>query len=92
MKQFIGWASSVILLLTIGSQIIKQYKEGSAKGVSRWLFIGQLTASAGFALYSFLVKDLVFIFTNSLMMISALVGYFITLKFKRSDARERQPA
>lgn len=88
LQKSIGWISSLILLATIGSQIIRQYKERSSKGVSKWLFLGQLAASAGFAIYSFLMKDLVFIFTNSLMVLSALVGYFITLKFKRAEAKK----
>jgi MtN3 and saliva related transmembrane protein len=88
----IGWVSSAILLLTIGSQIYKQYKEDSAKGVSRWLFVGQLSASLGFFLYSVMLGNWVFIFTNSLMVISALIGFLITVRFKRREARRGEAA
>jgi hypothetical protein len=44
----IGVASSFILVLTIGKQVFKQYKEGKSEGVSKWLFLGQMTASGGF--------------------------------------------
>ena len=40
----IGWLSSIVLLATLVTQIGKQWKMGT-KGVSKWLFIGQLAAS-----------------------------------------------
>jgi len=50
----IGWASSVVLVLTIGKQVWKQWQAGSSEGVSRWLFLGQIAASVGFTAYSWL--------------------------------------
>ena len=44
--EIIGWASSIILLLTLIKQVYKQWKDGETEGVSKWLFIGQLFASA----------------------------------------------
>jgi MtN3 and saliva related transmembrane protein len=32
MTEAIGWASSLILLLTIGKQIFKQWQEGTSEG------------------------------------------------------------
>jgi MtN3 and saliva related transmembrane protein len=84
MQELIGWASSAILLLTISSQIYRQWKEGSSKGVSKWLFIGQVAASVGFTVYSLLVKNWVFVFTNALILLSAVVGVAITLHHKRT--------
>ncbi len=66
-QQAIGWAASAVLLATIGTQIYRQWKIGTSHGVSRWLFVGQFVASAGFAVYSVPVRDVVFIFTNCLM-------------------------
>ncbi|MEW5847622.1 MAG: hypothetical protein AB2A00_02370 [Myxococcota bacterium] len=43
----IGWTSSVILLLTIGTQVHKQWREGRSEGVSPWLFIGQCAGLGG---------------------------------------------
>ncbi|MGH7231610.1 MAG: hypothetical protein ACREJU_09670, partial [Nitrospiraceae bacterium] len=48
---------------TIVTQIYRQWRQGSSKGVSKWLFIGQMTASSGFLAYSWLIHDLVFLFT-----------------------------
>jgi MtN3 and saliva related transmembrane protein len=84
MKQLIGWAASAILLATILSQIGRQWRSGTSEGVSRWLFIGQIAASAGFSVYSWLVGDRVFIFTNLVMLASAVAGLLIVLKHRRA--------
>ncbi|MEO6723738.1 MAG: hypothetical protein ABIU20_06545 [Blastocatellia bacterium] len=83
MTEIIGWVSSVILLLTIGKQIHKQWREESSEGVSKWLFIGQVAASLGFTIYSWLVNNWVFVVTNSLMLLSAFVGLGIVLRHRR---------
>ena len=83
MIEFVGWASSVILLLTIGKQIHKQWRDSSSEGVSKWLFIGQFTASAGFTAYSFLVHNWVFVVTNLLMALSAVTGLLIVMHHRR---------
>ena len=96
MAEVIGWSSSVVLLLTIGKQIHKQWRDDSSEGVSKWLFVGQLSASAGFTVYSYLVRNWVFVVTNALMVLSALVGLAIVLHHRarrRSAPRaERMPA
>src|SRR3954447_20963223 len=57
MIEIIGWASSIILLLTLIKQVYKQWKEGTSEGVSKCLFVGQLIASIGFTTYSYLVGN-----------------------------------
>ena len=89
MTDAIGWVSSLILLATIVTQIAKQWREKSEQGVSRWLYVGQLTASAGFAVYSALLGNHVFIVTNALLTISALVGLAMMLHFSRRAAKCR---
>ena len=70
----IGWAASAILLATLGRQIITQWKDKDAKGVSRWLFLGQMAASVGFIIYSWMLDNWVFIVTNSLILLTAVIG------------------
>ncbi len=82
--EVVGWASSLVLLVTIVQQIRKQWKERSGEGVSSFLFVGQATASLGFTIYSALLHNWVFTVTNALMLISAIVGWTITSHFKRS--------
>jgi MtN3 and saliva related transmembrane protein len=85
--QTIGWVSSFILVLTIAKQVWKQWTEGASEGVSKWLFIGQTAASAGFTAYSWLVKDWVFVVTNSLMLANGLLGYAILMRNRRRQRR-----
>ena len=89
MQDVLGWASSLILLATIASQITKQWQERSGKGVSTWLFIGQSAASLGFTVYSVLVANWVFTLTNALMLLSAIVGWIMTSHFKRHPEQAR---
>jgi MtN3 and saliva related transmembrane protein len=83
MQDAIGWISGAVLLLTLAGQIRKQIQSGSSKGVSIWLFVGQVAASIGFVCYSVLVGNLVFIITNSLILLSAAIGLLVTSWQKR---------
>jgi uncharacterized protein with PQ loop repeat len=85
MTEAIGWFSSFVLVLTIGKQVHKQWKSGSSEGVSKWLFVGQITASVGFTLYSVLVRNWVFVVTNALLLVSAIVGGLIVIKHRRTQ-------
>lgn len=83
LTEIIGWTSAIILLLTIGRQVYTEWRERNSRGLSRWLFIGQLTASAGFIVYSWLKNDWVFVITNFLLLITAAIGQFIYLRNKK---------
>lgn len=76
----IGWTASIILLATLVRQIAKQAREGSGTGVSKWLFIGQSTASLGFIVYSVLVDNWVFIVTNTCILATAIAGQLLRPK------------
>lgn len=76
----IGWAASAILLLTLCRQIYTQSRDDSAKGVSHWLFAGQIAASAGFIVYSWMLHNWVFIITNSAILVTAIVGQVVMLR------------
>lgn len=86
-SEAIGWFSSFVLVLTIGKQVYKQWKSGSSEGVSKWLFVGQITASTGFTIYSVLVRNWVFVVTNALLLLSAVIGVFIVFKHRRAERR-----
>jgi len=91
MTEAIGWFSSLVLLLTIGKQIYKQWQDKTSQGVSIWLFIGQVVASAGFAIYSYLVHNWVFVVTNLMMLVSAFAGLGITLRQRHAKTKTHQP-
>ncbi|WP_438016039.1 hypothetical protein WMF18_35125 [Sorangium sp. So ce315] len=88
MEEAIGWISSFILVLTVGKQVHKQWKSQTSEGVSRWLFIGQLAASVGFVVYSWLVENWVFVATNLLMVANALAGAVIVYIQRRRGAQQ----
>jgi MtN3 and saliva related transmembrane protein len=86
--ELVGWVSSFILVLTISKQIYKQWQEGSSENVSKWLFIGQMAASLGFTIYSWLVANWVFVVTNLLMLINGLIGLGIVLHHRKREQRK----
>ncbi len=86
----IGWASALILLLTISSQVWKQWRSRSSAGVSQWLFIGQISASLGFVIYSVAVDNPVFVLTNSLLLLAAIIGQCLYLRNRRCERKERR--
>ena len=87
MTEAVGWVSSFILVLTIAKQVYKQWQEGSSEGVSKWLFVGQMAASLGFTVYSWLVSNWVFVVTNSLMLVNGLLGLLIVIHHRRRERR-----
>ena len=87
MTEAVGWISSFILVLTIAKQVYKQWQEGSSEGVSKWLFVGQMAASLGFTIYSWLVGNWVFVVTNTLMLLNGFLGLAIVLRHRRRAQR-----
>ena len=83
MTDIIGWASSIILLLTLIKQVYKQWKDGEVEGISSWLFVGQLFASIGFTVYSYLVGNWVFTITNGLLTINNISEFVCIFIFAR---------
>lgn len=85
MTEIIGWASSLVLLLTLVKQVHKQWTDKTSEGISMFLFIGQVLASVGFTVYSVLLGNWVFIVTNCLLVINSIFGicfYFYYRKKK----------
>lgn len=83
MAEILGWASSAVLLATLVRQVQKQWRERRAEGVSRWLFVGQTTASVGFTAYSLLLGNWVFTVTNALILVNAIAGLVIDRRLRR---------
>jgi MtN3 and saliva related transmembrane protein len=90
MIEIIGWTSSVILLLTLVKQVYKQWSEGSSEGISSWLFAGQLLASTGFTIYSFLIGSYVFMVTNALLTINNVIGIYLYFYFLKKKNRSQK--
>ena len=83
MTQVIGWTASAVLILTIGWQVLKQWREHSSRGVSLWLFIGQMTANGLFLTYAILIGDVVFMTANGVLLATSLLGLLTKLHHSR---------
>ena len=84
----VGWLASAVLIAPLIRQIYKQWRSDQIQGVSRWLFIGQITASLLFILYSALVGNAVFIVSNALILATGITGYVLQrIKLKRLGDR-----
>lgn len=88
-SEWLGWLSSLILCLTIGKQLHTQYKQGTSQGVSKWLYLGQFGAEIGFIIYSLMVKNWVFVFTNTVLLLENVAG-IILIRHQRSRNRKGQ--
>jgi uncharacterized protein with PQ loop repeat len=88
MPDLVGWIASAILLATLARQTWRQWREPDPRGVSRWLFVGQIAASAGFVAYSWMLRNWVFIVTNTLILLTAIIGQ-VALSRARRDADPR---
>ncbi|MGV3741004.1 MAG: SemiSWEET family transporter [Burkholderiaceae bacterium] len=84
----VGWISAFILAMTLSRQVYTQWRTRSCAGVSHWLFIGQLAASVGFVIYSWLVENWVFVVVNTFILFIAVVGQTIYLRNKRLSANQ----
>lgn len=80
LTESIGWLSTLILCATISRQVYTHWKTRSTAGVSHWLFIGQLAASAGFVIYSLVLENWVFVFSNLFLLATALLGQVLYMK------------
>lgn len=87
----IGWAATLILVATLLRQIHKQWRAPDVQAVSAWLFVGQISASLLFIVYSAALCNYVFVATNTLVLLTAVAGQLLqTLKRRRLRAhRER---
>lgn len=84
----VGWLASAVLIATLIRQIYKQWCSDQGHGVSRWLFIGQITASLLFILYSALVGNAVFVVSNGLILATGITGYVLQrIKRRRQGAQ-----
>lgn len=86
-KDAIGWLSALILLATLIRQVFTQWRDKTSKGVSKWLFVGQLASSIGFTTYSVLVDNLVFIVANSLITLVAITGELVYVRNRRQTTQ-----
>lgn len=89
---YLGWAASVVLLATLGRQVWVQWQEERTEGLSSGLFLGQMTASAGFVAYSVMVGNAVFVLTNTALLATAIAGQWIYRRNVRHECERDRGA
>jgi uncharacterized protein with PQ loop repeat len=77
--QIVGWAAVAALFVTMAGQAWKQWRDRVKHGVSKYFFLGQVTASLLFLAYSAMVGDTVFVVGNALVLAAAVAGGAILL-------------
>jgi uncharacterized protein with PQ loop repeat len=87
MIECLGWGSSLILLATLVRQVYTQWRSGATAGLSKWLFVGQCTASVGYTVYSFMLHNWVYVSSNLAILVTAVVGEGLYLRNKRAASR-----
>jgi len=82
----LGWTATAVLMATLVRQMVKQWHSPHPEAVSKWLFIGQMTASTLFTIYSALLGATVFVVTNLLLLATALIGQLLAWRRRRATA------
>ena len=80
--EWLGWIAAVVLVITLFAQVKKNWAEKKLKGVNPALYYGQAFASLCFALYSFTINSWVFVVTNTLAFLSAIIGIYLVHRYK----------
>jgi uncharacterized protein with PQ loop repeat len=92
--ELVGWSASLILIITLMRQVYTQWRTRAIGGLSKWLFVGQCTASAGYVVYSVMLHNWVYVSSNIAILITALVGEFLYMRNRRraQGSTETHPA
>jgi uncharacterized protein with PQ loop repeat len=70
----IGWAAVAVLFATMAGQAWKEWRDRVKHGMSKWFFVGQVTASLLFITYSAMVGSTIFVVGNALVLAAAVAG------------------
>jgi uncharacterized protein with PQ loop repeat len=86
MANYIGVLATAILIATLIGQTVKQWLERTTRGVARWFFLGQVSASVLFVTYSLMMGSVLFAVANGLILLSAVAGYVVLRMNRRRVA------
>ena len=80
---WVGWAAVAVLFATMSAQAWKEWRDRVKHGMSKWFFVGQVTASLLFIVYSAMVGNRIFVIGNVLVLTAAIAGGAILAYNKR---------
>ncbi len=82
LTEVLGYSAGAVTTLTFLPQVVKTWKEGSAKDVSLWMFIIAATNEVMWIGYGGLKNDWVIILTNALVLFMSLTMIWLKLRYK----------
>ncbi|MBL7737819.1 MAG: SemiSWEET transporter [Chitinophagaceae bacterium] len=80
--EILGYSAGAVTTLTFLPQVIKTWKERSAKDVSLWMFIIAATNEVMWIGYGVLKNDWVIILTNAVVLMMSLTMIYLKLRYK----------
>lgn len=78
--EILGYAAGALTAFTFLPQVVKTWKERSARDISLSMFLIAFINEIMWLVYGFMIDNLVIILTNAVMIIMA--GIMISLKIK----------
>ena len=87
MPEIIGWGSALILLPAFGLQTYRQWKNRHepANSSAVWFFVLVLVGTGGQVVYSWLVRNWVYLSLNSALVANNGIGLAIALGRRKPD-------
>jgi MtN3 and saliva related transmembrane protein len=80
--EILGYTAGAITSLTFLPQVIKTWKEKSAKDISLMMFIIAITNEIMWVWYGILLDNWVIILTNSIILVMSTTMIFLKLRYK----------
>ena len=80
--EIVGYSAGAVTTLTFLPQVIKTWKERSAKDVSLWMFIIAAVNEVMWIGYGVLKDDWVIIFTNAIVLVMSLTMIYLKFRYK----------
>jgi MtN3 and saliva related transmembrane protein len=79
----LGYTAGAVTTFTFLPQVIKTWKEKSAKNISLLMFVIAVTNEIMWIVYGVLLNNWVIILTNSVLMVMALTMIYFKLTYKQ---------
>ena len=80
----VGYIASAVTVFTFLPQVVKTWKEKSAKNVSLMMFIIAISNEVLWIVYGVMRDDMVIILTNIVMMCMASFMIYLKLRYKNA--------
>ncbi|MBN9352405.1 MAG: SemiSWEET transporter [Chitinophagaceae bacterium] len=84
----LGYSAGFITTLTFLPQVLKTYKEKSARDISLNMFLIAATNEIMWVVYGFLKNDMVIVLTNAVVLVLSLTMVVFKLKYSKSVANK----